>query len=209
MDSGKGVDIGGPYACVSGCYFNLCGFCFKNDGGDKNNLWDAASSGDYNSLTSLIEAGAGAGTSYLDAFRDPSFFTPLHLACFNGHVDCVELLLYSGADGSRKSVDLYTPLHVCGLRGQEGCAKALLEDGQNRMALTKYGKTPADLARGYGHEVVLCLLMGQKLWTEGDGDDDGGEEGSGGAGSGGAGVGGGGGAGAEGKTAEGKGGGGW
>ena len=162
--SAEEVDIGGPYACVAGCMFMLCGFCFDNGSADNNNVWDAASSGDAVSLKALLEE--GDGVKDINAFRDPSLFTPLHLACFNGHSACVELLLQFGADGSRRTVDLFTGLHICGLRGQSECARLLLADGQNAFLLTKYGKTAPDLARAYGHEVTLCLLLGRKLWSQ-------------------------------------------
>lgn len=47
----------------------------------------------------------------LDA-RDGFFHTPLHLACINGAVGCVKVLLENGADPSTKAQGGITPLQV-------------------------------------------------------------------------------------------------
>lgn len=44
--------------------------------------------------------------------RDGFFYTPLHLACINGVVACVEVLLDNGADPSTKAQGSITPLMV-------------------------------------------------------------------------------------------------
>lgn len=44
-------------------------------------------------------------------------WTPLFSACIEGHMDCVELLLSSGADSDKKDVSGWTPLEHAALRG--------------------------------------------------------------------------------------------
>lgn len=44
--------------------------------------------------------------------RDGFFYTPLHLACINGALACVEVLLENGADPSTKAQGSITPLMV-------------------------------------------------------------------------------------------------
>ena len=58
------------------------------------------------------------------------------------------------------------------MRGQVECTQLLLDNGQDPNLLTKYGKNAADLARTYGHESVLYLMMGEKMWTEVSSSDD-------------------------------------
>ncbi|CAN0357859.1 unnamed protein product, partial [Hapterophycus canaliculatus] len=42
--------------------------------------------------------------------RDGFFYTPLHLACVNGAVSCVDVLLRAGADPAARAQGGVTPL---------------------------------------------------------------------------------------------------
>ncbi|CAN0214761.1 unnamed protein product [Ascophyllum nodosum] len=86
--------------------------------------------------------------------------TPLHLACWAGHVDMIALLLRHRADCMATAQDGFTPLHFCSQAGcAEGC-RLLLEAGAKADAkLNKNRKTALHLAAVKGHAEVVRVLV--------------------------------------------------
>ena len=63
--------------------------------------------------------------------RDDNCYTPLHVTCYNGHVDIVRYLVSEvGCSSACVNKDGDTPLHVACRAGKLGMAKILLT-GQN------------------------------------------------------------------------------
>ena len=85
----------------------------------------------------------GAETDKADQIGDVA----LHKAAWQGHVDCLRLLLGAGADIDKADFQGRTPLHIAAIRGYRECAQLLLEAGADAFARNKYGHTPLDMAR--------------------------------------------------------------
>jgi ankyrin repeat protein len=80
---------------------------------------------------------------------DPLHNTPLLWAVMGDHVDCVKLLLDSGADINHKNLNDDTALHRASWRNAEKSIPILLAAGADKQKelKNKDGKTAADLAR--------------------------------------------------------------
>lgn len=91
-----------------------------------------------------------------------SGWTPLHKASGNGHVECVELLLASGAVIDAPSETGETSLHFAAAFGQADCAEALLSRGAEMDSRNKWGQAPLHVAainwQPGRPEVVSALL---------------------------------------------------
>ena len=83
-------------------------------------------------------------------------WTPLYIACANGHEATVRLLLERGA-AIDKSDDGETPLHIASSEGHVEVVRKLLERGADKELLFN-GSTALDLARAQNHEAVCALL---------------------------------------------------
>lgn len=66
--------------------------------------------------------------------RDGFFYTPLHLACTNGALACVEVLLKAGADPSTKAQGGITPLQASRKPGAKELIQNALEKWASRNA---------------------------------------------------------------------------
>ncbi len=80
--------------------------------------------------------------------------TPLHAACFHGHLESVKLLLKSGADPniSSSSAKFTFPLHLAATRMHKEICKVMIVEGRADASLRDYlGQTPLVIARS------LCL----------------------------------------------------
>lgn len=88
--------------------------------------------------------------------------TPLHAAAYNGHTDCLRLLLqYSNSESvlDCPDVDLRTPLMAAVGNGFVDCAKLLLSEGANLLALDANHRSALHRAAANGHdECAECLL---------------------------------------------------
>ncbi|EDQ87463.1 uncharacterized protein MONBRDRAFT_27345 [Monosiga brevicollis MX1] len=111
--------------------------------------------------------------------------TPLHEACFMGHVKVVEMLLKHGADAEAKtSVHLYhmmmmmmlmlmmlylpdgdTSLHRACYKGHVKVAEMLLKHGADTAAKNNGGHTPLHYCV-YGHDKVAEMLLKHGADTE-------------------------------------------
>ena len=145
------------------------------------------SSGDFDSIQFLIDAGADINRS------DERGITPLHIVSQEGHVPVAQLLLSHGANIHARYNALWTPLHLaaqCGhlelvnllithgamvngprddfsplhFAAQEGhfeIAQLLLSHGANIRAQYHNGWTPLHLAAQEGHPDMVNLLIEQ------------------------------------------------
>jgi ankyrin repeat protein len=85
-------------------------------------------------------------------------FTPLFIAAGKGHLECLRLLLESGADKEAKHTTGATPLFAAVENGHLECARLLLESGADRHVELSDGTTPLLCAGHTGrHEFVLLL----------------------------------------------------
>ncbi|EEC02419.1 ankyrin repeat containing protein, partial [Ixodes scapularis] len=107
-------------------------------------------------------------TSAVDV-TDNSSKTPLMLAVLKGHVNCVELLLKSGASVDLADESKRTALFCAAFSGNERCAHLLLKAGADILARDVLGKTPLHIAAAVGNAVVLASLL--KQCSDGDGCD--------------------------------------
>lgn len=71
--------------------------------------------------------------------------TPLHRACYNGHVESVEFLLSNGADINAKDTVDWTPLHRACFNEELDCVKILITHGADINVKDSNGETPIDL----------------------------------------------------------------
>lgn len=88
-------------------------------------------------------------------------WTPLHLACFFGHLETVEMLLQLGADVKVRSANAMnnTPLHAAAAsRNQDICA-ALLSHGAEVNAAQHAGYTALHSAATNGDIEIVRLLL--------------------------------------------------
>ena len=85
---------------------------------------------------------------------------PLHCGAWNGHVDCVKLLLDYGADPNVINKDGYSPLHLAARRGNKDCLRLLLVAGANpNLASTQGGDVPLHEASEKGDLDSVKLLL--------------------------------------------------
>ena len=60
---------------------------------------------------------------------DANGWTPLHLACSRGHVECVNILIHVGARIDAQTVASITPLYMAKSAGSVGSAQLLVAAG--------------------------------------------------------------------------------
>jgi hypothetical protein len=109
------------------------------------------------SIVTLIDEGAD-----VNAERSGRW-TPLHMACWNGHAAVVALLLNKGATVHAKTNDGLMPLHCACRKGHKDVAAMLLEKGANVNAMGKNMFTSLQWACMYGHADVAEMLRGEML----------------------------------------------
>jgi ankyrin repeat protein len=76
--------------------------------------------------------------------------TPIRAAALYGHVDCIRLLIQSGADVNFKSTGNKDALMGAAMGGHTACVALLLEAGADTSSLNDFGETALDLASTNG-----------------------------------------------------------
>lgn len=95
--------------------------------------------------------------------------TPVHWAAFNGHPECLRILILAGANLKARDCVGLTPLHRAARGGRVECLKILLENGCDADAINKAGKTALHEAANQSHEGCLKLLLLWKAYLSTDG----------------------------------------
>ena len=119
-------------------------------------LLHAARYGDSKALAVLIENGADIHAV------NPAGCTGLHLAAWNGHVDCVRQLIKAGCLLDAKAVDGKTALMKAAQLGKEAAAKALVRAGADISIADARGDTALELAENGGHKACVRLIKDGK-----------------------------------------------
>ncbi|XP_044271868.1 uncharacterized protein LOC123015887 isoform X3 [Tribolium madens] len=124
-------------------------------------LHKSCKEGYYESAKLLLQYGANCVTTN-------DGWTPLHLACLNGHESIVTLL--ENIDVNIASNKGYTALHVACYKGYTNIVKLLLDLGASFDGHTSV-TTPLFLACHYGHEDIarMLLQLGSPLVATNDG----------------------------------------
>ncbi|KAF3706887.1 GA-binding protein subunit beta-2 [Channa argus] len=113
----------------------------------------AAQHGHYSTADVLLRAGVSR-----DA-RTKVDRTPLHMAAAEGHTVIVELLVRSGADINAKDMLKMTALHWAAQHGHRNVAETLIKHGADVHALSKFDKTPFDIAADIQNTELMLLLQ--------------------------------------------------
>ena len=94
--------------------------------------------------------------------KDYLYFTPLHLACYHGLLEIVELLLEKGANVHSKSVYQHTPLQIATLSSSRNCPSIIstLLKHSARIDVPDYiGNTALHLATKSGKTGIVMKLI--------------------------------------------------
>ncbi|XP_054510480.2 ankyrin repeat domain-containing protein 42 isoform X1 [Agelaius phoeniceus] len=115
---------------------------------------EAVKAGDVEQLASMIKS--GASINEVDVVHK---FTPLQCAAHSGSLECLQWLLWHGADTARVTVRGWTAAHLAAIRGQDACMQALLQSGADAAARDERGCTASHLAAAHGHSYTLQSLL--------------------------------------------------
>ena len=121
----------------------------------------AATNGIAADVDRLIKDGANVEAK--DAERER---TALIWAGYNGHADCVRLLLHAGADEDAKGNKQESALLLAAFKGHADCARLLLDAGSNKEAKNVAGNTSLMLAAFGGSVDCVRLLLDAGVDTE-------------------------------------------
>ncbi|XP_062852650.1 protein phosphatase 1 regulatory subunit 27b [Trichomycterus rosablanca] len=90
----------------------------------------------------------------------PSGMAAIHEAVLSGNLDCVKLLVESGANIMQRDKDGWTPLHMACSDGFPRIAEYLLSLGADPEAENECGEKPADLIDSDCKELVEMFGVG-------------------------------------------------
>ncbi|XP_068603299.1 GA-binding protein subunit beta-2-like [Brachionichthys hirsutus] len=113
----------------------------------------AAQHGHYSTADVLLRAGVSR-----DA-RTKVDRTPLHMAAAEGHAVIVELLVRSGADINAKDMLKMTALHWAAQHAHHAVAETLVKHGADVHTLSKFDKTPFDVAVDIQNTELMLMLQ--------------------------------------------------
>lgn len=146
---------------IPDCHSNIikCVSCFHTqETPEKEILW-AAAAGDADIVKKLVSENPG-----LVSVRDSDGYTPIHRACYQNHLDIVQILLENQADISALTNEDWQPLHSASKWNSSSCVSLLMDWGADVNSLTKGGLTPLHLAASNPSAFeTLTLLLNNPL----------------------------------------------
>ncbi|KAF1388428.1 hypothetical protein PFLUV_G00090060 [Perca fluviatilis] len=126
---------------------------FTTDWLGSSPLHFAAQYGHHSTAEVLLRAGVSR-----DA-RTKVDKTPLHIAASEGHSTIVDLLAQNGANINAKDMLKMTALHWAAQHGHREVAELLLRHGADVHCLSKFDKTPFDIAMDTSNTELMILLQ--------------------------------------------------
>ncbi|KAK7325003.1 hypothetical protein VNO77_29013 [Canavalia gladiata] len=125
-------------------------------GNHDHGLFSAVQSGDFQTVTTLLEA-------HPSLFHQTTLYdrhTPLHLAAANGQIQILSRLLHGSANPDVLNRQKQTPLMLAAMHGNIACVEKLLEAGANVLMFDAiYGRTCLHYAAYYGHFSCLKAIL--------------------------------------------------
>jgi hypothetical protein len=121
----------------------------------------SAANGDLQGIIDSLSSGADINS------KDSNGFTALQFASYNNQLQCVEVLIDSGAEINVfdfKNYNNYTPLHFAAAFNQLELAKAILKSGTNPHIPNGDGKYPVELSTS--QDMKNLLLNDQQIRNE-------------------------------------------
>ncbi|NXI32454.1 ANR42 protein, partial [Sterrhoptilus dennistouni] len=91
---------------------------------------EAVKAGDVEQLALMIKSGAS-----IDEVDVVHKFTPLQCAAHSGSLECLQWLLWHGADTTRVTGRGWTAAHLAAIRGQDACLQVLVINHPSRKCL--------------------------------------------------------------------------
>ena len=114
-------------------------------------LYLASQEGRMDVVEKLLQAGA-------DPNLPVSGPTPLHAACFTGHLQVARLLQTWKANVNAQDKSGVTPIHIACLEGHSDIVEWLLQVKADITICSSNGKTPLDIAIEKGHSQIVEML---------------------------------------------------
>ncbi|XP_044297780.1 ankyrin repeat domain-containing protein 42 [Varanus komodoensis] len=115
---------------------------------------EAVRAGNVEELSKMVACGASMNEA------DPVHkFTPLHWAAHSGSLECLQWLLWHGADPTAVTMRGWTVAHLAAIKGQDACMQALHLNSVNLGIQDERGCTPAHLAATHGQSYTLQTIL--------------------------------------------------
>ena len=87
--------------------------------------------------------------------KENNGWTPLHIACYQGHLPIVQYLIEKGANIEGKDKEQFTPLHIASLFGKIDVVKYLVSKGANKNAKNNWDGN----CKSKNHGIACFFLM--------------------------------------------------
>ncbi|XP_049796923.1 putative ankyrin-containing lipoprotein Lxx09580 [Schistocerca nitens] len=116
-------------------------------------LIEAAKVGAVEELKELLTAGADV------AARDERWWTPLHYAACNGHLEVARCLVAAGAEVDARDRGQSTPLHEAAFNSCTDVMRLLLANSADPNAMNQFGWTPMHEAASGGFAEAVTVLL--------------------------------------------------
>ena len=93
--------------------------------------------------------------------RDKQGGAPIHVACQNGRLDCIDILFDNGIDANVRTADEYgnTPAIISSMNGHVKALAIVLNRGADPNLANNHGFTAVHRACQYGHLKCIFLLV--------------------------------------------------
>jgi len=127
-----------------------------------SDIHHAVHSGDYDKVKELLEA--DQEEALLNSKTDDGW-TPLHIACKNGHLDVVKLLLQGNVDVLAQTKSGETPLHLAAMNGHHKIVRKLLKHELNRDYVDISDSLNVAAERGHVEVVKELIIKSNRRTT--------------------------------------------